>query len=309
MERGCIDKCQEQRFIHINIRRANESLVVPLIYLFILTSETCLFALKAHKIVSQSFYSTVTPPWIIFWPDKWTQVCTAVEKPWPRWLWLDERLTAVFPLWNPALLRIRGLDGKCAAKSSSSRVVCLPPIHTHLPVGLQCSVAGFGYQSEGEYYRNGPQGNSLRIFQWISCKYFVFAALQRYSQYLKQADVNLISQTVCKTGAYYGNEITDNMFCAGSPDWSTDACKVRQGQHVYIEYYLDTKNINFWRIKYVSAVFRSSFFLHFDCSVSSLVKLVFRNRNHFYSLWCNSAGNWTKDPSTTYQSLGRHSDH
>lgn len=95
----------------------------------------------------------------------------------------------------------------------------------------------------------------------------MFAALRRYSQYLKQANVNLISQTVCKTKAYYGKLITENMFCAGSPDWRTDACKVRQRHNMlcvslcmnmYIEYYLNTKNIDSWRIKYVSAVFRSS---------------------------------------------------
>lgn len=101
-----------------------------------------------------------------------------------------------------ALLRIRGMQGRCAAKSASSRVVCLPPLHTHLPDGFQCSIAGFGY--EGEVPR-------------------------RYSQHLKQADVNLISQTVCKTRAYYENQITENMLCAGSPDWSTDACKGDSG--------------------------------------------------------------------------------
>lgn len=46
------------------------------------------------------------------------------------------------------------------------------------------------------------------------------------SQYLKQAKVNLISQTDCQKESYYGALITPNMFCAGSPDWSTDACKV-----------------------------------------------------------------------------------
>lgn len=101
-----------------------------------------------------------------------------------------------------ALLRIRGARGRCAAKSASSRVVCLPPLHTHLPVGFQCGIAGFGYESD---------------------------VLGRYSQHLKQAEVNLISQTVCKTRAYYGDQITENMFCAGSPDWSTDACKGDSG--------------------------------------------------------------------------------
>lgn len=54
------------------------------------------------------------------------------------------------------------------------------------------------------------------------------AAAWHYSQYLKQAEVKLLSQTDCTSESYYGNLITKNMFCAGSPDWSTDACKVRK---------------------------------------------------------------------------------
>lgn len=54
------------------------------------------------------------------------------------------------------------------------------------------------------------------------------AVAWHYSQYLKQATVKLISQTQCKSESYYGNLITENMFCAGSPDWSTDACKVSE---------------------------------------------------------------------------------
>ncbi|XP_030011963.1 tissue-type plasminogen activator-like [Sphaeramia orbicularis] len=96
-----------------------------------------------------------------------------------------------------ALLKIKGKDGGCAAKSLTSRTVCLPPPHTQLPAGFQCSVAGFGKERHDAWH---------------------------YSQYLKQAPVNLISQSECKSELYYKDRITENMFCAASPDWTTDAC-------------------------------------------------------------------------------------
>lgn len=96
-----------------------------------------------------------------------------------------------------ALLKIKGKDGGCAAQRVNTRTVCLPPPHTQLPAGFQCSVAGFGKE---------------RYNAW------------RFSQYLKQAEVNLISQGICKSESYYGDRITENMFCAASPDWTTDAC-------------------------------------------------------------------------------------
>ncbi|GAA6213852.1 tissue-type plasminogen activator-like [Lates japonicus] len=101
-----------------------------------------------------------------------------------------------------ALLKIRSGDGGCAVKSASARTVCLPPLHTQLPAGFPCSIAGFGKEGYGAWH---------------------------YSQYLKQGEVRLLSQTECKTEAYYGDSITRNMFCAGSPDWSTDACKGDSG--------------------------------------------------------------------------------
>lgn len=46
------------------------------------------------------------------------------------------------------------------------------------------------------------------------------------SQYLRETQVNVISDDVCRQEDYYGNLITGNMFCAGRPDWSRDACEV-----------------------------------------------------------------------------------
>ncbi|KAM3605848.1 uncharacterized protein V6R79_006013 [Siganus canaliculatus] len=101
-----------------------------------------------------------------------------------------------------ALLKIRGKDGECAIKSASSRVVCLPPLRTQLPAGFQCSIAGFGLEKSMAWH---------------------------YSNHLKQAEVKLVSENVCKSDSYYGNAITRNMLCAGSPDWSEDACKGDSG--------------------------------------------------------------------------------
>ncbi|KAM4606984.1 urokinase-type plasminogen activator-like isoform 2-T2 [Polymixia lowei] len=96
-----------------------------------------------------------------------------------------------------ALLKIKSSDGECAVRTSSVRTVCLPPDLIMLPSGIQCSIAGYGKESDRAWH---------------------------YSQYLKQARVTLLSQKVCRSRPYYGNLITQNMFCAGSPDWSTDAC-------------------------------------------------------------------------------------
>lgn len=47
-----------------------------------------------------------------------------------------------------------------------------------------------------------------------------------HSQCLKKTEVNLISHELCQSHSYYGKHITENMLCAGSPGWTTDACSV-----------------------------------------------------------------------------------
>lgn len=70
------------------------------------------------------------------------------------------------------------------------------------------------------------------------------AEAMRYSQLLKQADVKLISQTNCKSKlSSYENLITDNMFCAGSPDWSTDACKVSRDVSVWMNTWIQNPRV------------------------------------------------------------------
>lgn len=121
-------------------------------------------------------------------------------------------------------------------KSASVRVVCLPPFHTQLPAGFQCSIAGYGFESYSTYCRIA----SPQIHNWSlshssdSNNWLCFLAVGQYSQYLKKTEAKLISRAHCKSESYYGDLITKNMFCAGSPDWSTDSCKVSQEHSVWI---------------------------------------------------------------------------
>ncbi|XP_042562927.1 urokinase-type plasminogen activator-like [Clupea harengus] len=101
-----------------------------------------------------------------------------------------------------ALLKIRSETGQCARETKTVRTVCLPVANQALPSGDACEIAGYGKEKQGLWY---------------------------YSQYLRTGKVELISQDVCSSKTYYGSMITDNMFCAGSPNWSTDACKGDSG--------------------------------------------------------------------------------
>nr|XP_061794516.1 tissue-type plasminogen activator-like [Nerophis lumbriciformis] len=103
-----------------------------------------------------------------------------------------------------ALLKIKSSDGRCAVRSESVRTVCLPPPHIRLPDGSQCIITGFGKE-------NNNTGGPL------------------HSQFLKEARVNLLSQTRCKKYSEYAGILTDNMFCAAVPDWSVDACEGDSG--------------------------------------------------------------------------------
>lgn len=104
--------------------------------------------------------------------------------------------------YDIALLKIKNKDSGCAVKSATTRTVCLPPAQTQLPAGYQCSVVGYGKESQ---------------YAW------------GYSQILKEGHVNLLSQSECRKKEYYGDMINENMLCAANPDWNTDACKGDSG--------------------------------------------------------------------------------
>ncbi|XP_032358992.1 tissue-type plasminogen activator isoform X1 [Etheostoma spectabile] len=101
-----------------------------------------------------------------------------------------------------ALLKLKAKHGKCAEESDSVRSVCLPPPQQTLQPGVSCEIAGYGKEQQGLWYK---------------------------SQFLREAQVNLIADDVCRREDYYGSMISDNMFCAGRPDWSQDACEGDSG--------------------------------------------------------------------------------
>nr|XP_046232129.1 plasminogen activator, urokinase b [Scatophagus argus] len=101
-----------------------------------------------------------------------------------------------------ALLKLKAKHGKCAEESSSVKTVCLPPPQRRLQPGVTCEIAGYGKEEYGLWYK---------------------------SQYLREAQVNLLADDVCRHEDYYENMITDNMLCAGRPDWSQDACEGDSG--------------------------------------------------------------------------------
>ncbi|XP_042370180.1 urokinase-type plasminogen activator-like, partial [Plectropomus leopardus] len=101
-----------------------------------------------------------------------------------------------------ALLRLRDRQGRCAKDSKFVKTVCLPPPQQRLQAGVTCDIAGYGKEKYGLWYK---------------------------SNFLREAQVNLLADDVCRHEDYYGNMISDNMFCAGRPDWSRDACEGDSG--------------------------------------------------------------------------------
>ncbi|XP_030611250.1 plasminogen activator, urokinase b [Archocentrus centrarchus] len=101
-----------------------------------------------------------------------------------------------------ALVKLKPKLGKCATESDSVKTVCLPPPQQSLQPGFTCEIAGYGKESHALWYR---------------------------SQYLREAQVSLLADDVCRQKDYYENMITDNMFCAARPDWSQDACEGDSG--------------------------------------------------------------------------------
>lgn len=101
-----------------------------------------------------------------------------------------------------ALLKLASKHGHCARESESVRPVCLPPPQQSLQHGFTCEIAGYGKEQHGLWYK---------------------------SQYLRDAEVNLLADRVCNGEDFYHHMITENMFCAGRPDWSRDACEGDSG--------------------------------------------------------------------------------
>lgn len=101
-----------------------------------------------------------------------------------------------------ALMKLKSKKGRCAKENNLIRTICLPPPLQSLQAGVTCEIVGYGKERYGLWYR---------------------------SQLLQEAQVNLFADEVCRQEDYYANMITDNMFCAGRPDWSQDACEGDSG--------------------------------------------------------------------------------
>ncbi|KAJ0060056.1 hypothetical protein NL108_002855, partial [Boleophthalmus pectinirostris] len=97
-----------------------------------------------------------------------------------------------------ALVKLKPRGGRCAEESRSVKSVCLPPMNQNLQPGLNCEISGYGKEKHGLWYR---------------------------SQVLREAVVQVLSDETCRRDDHYGDLITENMFCAGRPDWSQDACE------------------------------------------------------------------------------------
>ncbi|MGH0141859.1 UNVERIFIED_CONTAM: hypothetical protein FKN15_074995 [Acipenser sinensis] len=101
-----------------------------------------------------------------------------------------------------------------------------------------------GLRDENLYKIVGGEISTIDSHPWIASIFYrsrsreMFrCALWYFSQYLREATVQLIPQNTCKSKQYYGSEVTDNMFCAGHPEWKVDSCKGDSGGPLVCDVY------------------------------------------------------------------------
>uniref|UniRef100_A0A6I8P089 Coagulation factor XII n=1 Tax=Ornithorhynchus anatinus TaxID=9258 RepID=A0A6I8P089_ORNAN len=94
-------------------------------------------------------------------------------------------------------------DGGCAQFSPFIQTACLPNVTEPLsaPAPL-CEIAGWGHQYEGA---------------------------EKYSNFLQEAQLPLISQERCSSPEVHGAKISPDMLCAGYLEGGTDACQGDSG--------------------------------------------------------------------------------
>ncbi|KAG8434949.1 hypothetical protein GDO86_013060, partial [Hymenochirus boettgeri] len=101
-----------------------------------------------------------------------------------------------------ALVRIQSTSGQCATLTDYVNTACLPSAELKLNFGTRCEIAGFGKEAYNDLH---------------------------FSDRLLSGSVQLIQENLCQSHQYYGKLINNNMFCAGDPEWKTDACKGDSG--------------------------------------------------------------------------------
>ncbi|KAH1168116.1 urokinase-type plasminogen activator [Mauremys mutica] len=108
-----------------------------------------------------------------------------------------------------ALMKIKSSSGHCAVESEYVKTICLPSENLVLMDNSQCEVSGYGKEDNWDIY---------------------------YSKILKTANVNLISQSLCRDEYYDQTRVNDNMVCAGDVQWKSDACKGDSGGPLVCEH-------------------------------------------------------------------------
>lgn len=100
--------------------------------------------------------------------------------------------------------------------------ICLPSATYDFPLGQDAWITGWGAVREGGEL--GPNASG-RVF-WthgLTCVSSIGSA----ATVLQKAEVRIINGTVCSS--LLGDEVTDNMLCAGVLKGGVDACQVRPG--------------------------------------------------------------------------------
>ncbi|XP_046889014.1 hyaluronan-binding protein 2 isoform X2 [Hypomesus transpacificus] len=105
-----------------------------------------------------------------------------------------------FALYNDiALLKLKGMNGRCAKETRFVKTACLP--NHKFPAGTECVISGWGVTETKRYGSNQ----------------------------LLNARVVLISQDRCKNPTVYGNVLDNSMFCAGNLKGGVDSCQGDSG--------------------------------------------------------------------------------
>ncbi|KAG8453440.1 hypothetical protein GDO86_000170 [Hymenochirus boettgeri] len=100
------------------------------------------------------------------------------------------------------LIKLKKVNNMCAKKTQFVQTICLPVKGIPFDDGHHCQIAGWGRMMEDA---------------------------TDYAHNLQEAIIPLVPDNKCSSPEVYGAEISENMFCAGYFDCSTDACQGDSG--------------------------------------------------------------------------------